>query len=148
MLPLVWSGSEKNVWQNLPGFERRYAPLSDHLFDYFCEHSSAFLGQRRDIKETYLLSEILPAIASLDHFEPSELESKLMGSNGMGQNYVWSPVAGKIGWDHWSTKPIFERLEADNFPKELAEAGFGKGNARAVQIAAAHVQRAIGNLHW
>jgi len=148
MLPLVWSGSKKEVWQNLPEFERQYAPLSDHLFDYFSANSSAFLGLKKDIKETYLLSEILPAIASLDHFELSDLEAKLKGENGMGGNYVWAPVAGKMGWDHWSTKPIFERLTTEKFTAELASAGFGNGNLKAVAVAVSHIQRAVGHLHW
>ena len=78
-------------------FERRRAPLSDHLFDYFSASSSAFLGLKNNIKEAYLLSEILPALAYLDRFELSDLEAKLVDENGLRQNYVWAPVAGKDG---------------------------------------------------
>ncbi|MFC3061399.1 hypothetical protein, partial [Paenirhodobacter populi] len=146
MLPIVWKGSKKEIWQNLPGFEHRYAPLSDHVFDYFSANSSAFLGLKKDIKEAYLLSEILPALAHLDQFELSDLENTLMSERGGG--YRWAPVAGKMGWDHWSTKQIFERLETEKFTAELAEAGFGNGNPKAVNVAAKHVRLAVANLHW
>lgn len=148
MLPLVWSGSKKEIWHNLPKFEQKYAPLPDYLFDYFSSNSSAFFGLKKDIKETYLLSEILPALVCLDQVELSELEAKLEGGNGMGPNYAWAPVAGKMGWDHWSMKPIFERLKSEKFTAELASAGFGNGNPKAVVVAANHIQRAVGHLHW
>jgi len=72
----------------------------------------------------------------------------LVDENGMDRNYAWAPVAGKMGWDHWSTKPIFERLGTEKFTAELASAGFGNGNPKAVAVAAKHIQRAVGHLHW
>lgn len=147
MLPLVWPGGKKEIWRNFPEYERRHAPLSDHLFDYFEANSSAFLGLKKDIKETYLLSEILSALAYLDQFKLSDLEAKLEGEE-LGRTRIWPPVAGKIGWDYWATKPIFDRLETDKFTTDLANAGFGNGSPKTVAVAAKYIQRAIAELHW
>ena len=146
MIPLHWAGNDKQAWQNLPDFDRRRAPLSDHLCDYFSEHSNAFLGIRKDISETFLLSEVLPAIAHLDQYALQYLEEELADKEGRG--FFWAPVAGQIGWSHWPMKRLYERFEKEQFVADLAAGGFGNGDPKAVRASLQHVKRAIANLHW
>ena len=146
MIPASWVGSDKSLWQNLPGFERRHAPFADHIFAYFEKHSKDFLGAKRDIKQSYLLSEVLPAIASIDHYDLQHLNEMLEDKEGPG--YFWVPVAGKMGWDQWPMKRLYERLETDKFAAELASGGFGRGDAKRFLACLPHLKQAVSNLHW
>ncbi len=146
MIPARWLGSEKSNWQHITGFERRHAPFADRIYDYFVEHSKDFLGAKRDITQIFLLSEVLPAIASLEHYELGNLEEMLQKENGRG--HFWAPVAGRMGWDHWPMKRLYERLEIEKFAAELALGGFGRGDAKIVLACLPHIKRATSNLHW
>lgn len=146
MIPLTWKGSEQSTWRHLPGFERRRAPLADHLCAYFEQHSKAFLGAKRALSQTYLLSELLPAIATLDHYALDNLEEMLREESGRG--HFWAPVAGRMGWDHWPMKRLYEKFENGNLAEEIATGGFGRGDAKIVLACLKHIQRSVGNLHW
>lgn len=148
MIPLHWEGNERSLWQKLPDHDRAYAPLSDHLFAYFTENSKPYLGARREILQTYLLSEMLPAIAHLDQHSLQELEVRLAENNGAGHAYFWAPVAGRIGWNYSPTRRLCERLEKDQLAGELAAGGFGNGDTKAVIASVKHIRRAIAGLHW
>ncbi|WP_375552977.1 SIR2 family protein [Roseovarius mucosus] len=146
LIPARWVGNEKTLWRNLPGFELRHAPLADHLHAYFEQHSKAFLGGKRDITQTYLLSEVLPAIASLDHYALDNLEEKLQEEYGRG--YFWAPVAGRMGWNHWAMKRLYEKFENGKLAVEVASGGFGRGDSKIVLACLNHVKRSVSNLHW
>lgn len=144
--PLQWQGGDQSTWRNLPDFERRRAPLADHIYAYFEQHSKAFLGAKRDITQTYLLSEVLPAIATLDHYALDNLEEKLVEENGRG--HFWAPVAGRMGWDHWPMRRLYEKFENGRLADEVASGGFGRGDTKIVLACLSHIKRSVANLHW
>lgn len=145
---LKWRGNERNLWNLLYEKRNRHAPLSDHLHDYFTAASRGFLGVTPDFTNLYLLSEALPALASIDGHSLKDLMDKLSEEAGYQKGHYWMPVWGRMGWDRWPTKRLLDRLETEKFAKELAEAGFGSGNIEVVKATVAHLRRALANVHW
>jgi hypothetical protein len=145
---LLWQGSDKSWWNLLYEKGNRHAPLSDHLHDYLGASSRDFLGVTPDFTGLYLLSEALPALASIDGKSLKDLTDKLSEDRGYERGYFWMPVGGRIGWDHWPTRRLLERLETEKFAKELSEAGFGGGKIEVVKATVVHLRRALENLHW
>ncbi len=148
MTPLGWVGNKKSSWEKFLGDERRYAPLSDHLYEYFTLHAGSFLGGAHDISQVYLLSELLPAIAHVDHYILEHLEEKLEEKDQIGDAHFRAPVRGRIGWNRWPRKRLFERFEQDKFAAELVAGGFGGGDTKVLRVCLVHIKRAIENLHW
>lgn len=145
---LLWRGNDSRFWNLLYEKRDRKAPLSDHLHDYLGASSREFLGAAPDFTGLYLLSEALPALASIDGRSLIDLMDKLNEEPGHRTGYFRMPVWGRMGWDSWPMKRLLERLETEKFPKELSEAGFGGGDIEVVKATIIHLRRALDHAHW
>lgn len=145
---LLWRGNDKNLWNLLYDQRNRHAPLSDHLHDYLAVASRDYLGVTPDFTGLYLLSEALPALASIDGHSLKDLMDKLSEEAGNQKGHYWMPVWGRLGWDRWPVKRLLERLETEKFAKELSDAGFGGGNIAIVKATVVHLRRALASVHW
>lgn len=145
--PSTWEGSRKELWHKLPGMDRRYTPLNDHLADeIFVDWGTSFLPPRAPIADMTLLNEALTAIRYLEEAGLEQLQNS-MASSEHGRNYSWAPV-GRAGWSYEYQEKILPRFEKTDFRKRLAEGGFGGGSEEFISVALENYNRLLANLHW
>ncbi len=85
LLP-VNMGVDKNIWQRLPGYDRRHSPLSDHLLDTLSPDLMDFVVNQEECDDLFDKCEVLAAF-SLAHIENTELNP----------DKVWFPP-GRYAW--------------------------------------------------
>ena len=107
--PSSWKGNRKELWQKLPGMDRRHTPLNDHLADnIFINWGTAFLPPRAPLPDMTLLNEALTAIRYLEKMDLEQLQSE-MSKIGAPFHPSWIPI-GRAGWDRKYREKFFRRL--------------------------------------
>ncbi|MBU2981025.1 SIR2 family protein [Lentibacter algarum] len=144
--PSLWKGEKKELWQNLPDFERRHTPLSDHFADDLFETwGKAFRSSTGGIVIDCLMIETLTAIRYLETNDIAALRSA--HESETDRNYIWSPVR-RAGWDRNFRQKIKPKFENADFLRALTDGGFGRGDTDFVVLAIESHERLIGKLHW
>jgi hypothetical protein len=145
--PSTWEGSKKELWQKLPGMDRRYTPLNDHLADeIFVSWGAAFLPPRVSLVDLTLLNEALTAIRHLEAAGLEQLQN-VKANSEHGRNYIWAPV-GRAGWSYDYQERVLPRIVDTDFRKRLADGGFGGGSEDFISEALENYSRLLANLHW
>jgi SIR2-like protein len=94
---LPWSVLDIEVSRKLPGYERRWTPVNDRLFEVLREPLREYLPDDAEYEDAFDECEYLTALVHLDF--RIQLEKQ-----------VWAPV-GRFGWRReLQNKPIYERL--------------------------------------
>lgn len=144
--PSLWKGSDRDLWNHLPEYERRYTPLSDHLIDVFSDWSRAFLGSNGPLETDTLLLETLTAIRYIESTSVKQLR-EILAETDQNRNYVWTAV-GRAGWDRTYHQRIAPRFKNSEFVSALADAGFGRGDADYIELAIENHNRVAKRLRW
>lgn len=130
--------SRANVWKTIPGHERYYTPLSEHLYKIIQPRldDSLFLGKNYD--------------AAFDTFEMllalSVADMRLLRDTG-----VWGPV-GRFGWKRDGLSPPFGRLIQQ--AKDLGpawppiKAGLFGGSLERFERVATEFGQQVARLPW
>lgn len=145
--PSLWKGDDRDLWNSLPEYERRYSPLSDHLADdVFSDWAPAFLGSNGSLVKDTLLLETLTAIRFTESTSIDQLRETLAEPD-QNRNYVWTPIR-RAGWDRTFRQRIAPRFENSEFVTALATAGFGRSDVDYIGLAIKNHNRAAARLHW
>jgi len=146
--PSLWKGDKQDLWNNLPEFDRRYTPLSDHLADsVFSRWGKAFLPSTNKLSSDVLLLETLIAFRYLESSDIGALRTALAQENGDSRNFIWVPVL-RAGWDREFRRSIVPKFENAVFVESLARGGFGRGDADYIPLAIENHNRVAAKMHW
>lgn len=140
-----WVGSENDAWKQLPDFEKRKTPLSDHLLALFKEWSRPFVGAVPDFELLFDRFEILGSLAYLEASSKSTLEEcfATRGSN----DWVWMPV-GRSGWNPANASKILADLQSERTQKLLLAAEFATNDPEFVTLFVQNFKRLAGRMRW
>lgn len=139
----AWPGGNKELWQNLEGYERRKTPVSDHLCELFTDWSKSFVGVLPDFVRLFESWEILGSLAHLELEEAAEIDNALAQSPP--HNYLWFAI-GRSGWHRQLREPILTDFLSDRMRPVLLQAGFGKGDDDFLQKSVVNYQRMAGRM--
>lgn len=146
--PSVWKGDEQKLWQNLPDYERRYTPLSDHLTGtVFSEWGRTFLSSTTKLSYDVILLEVLTAFRYMEGADIAELRAALEKAEHDGRNFIWVPIR-RAGWDRDFLQSILPKFENGDFVEELARGGFGRGDSDYIGLAVKNHNRVAAKMNW
>ena len=130
----------------LEGLERRKTPLSDHLHDVLSGWARDYQLTERGFTRLFETFETLGSLAFLTLKTTKE---ELTAAHGAAaeRNFVWSPV-GRAAWDSEHREPILAWLGEAEPRQSLLEAGFAKGDAQFLSLAAESLSRLMGRIAW
>ncbi|WP_426231659.1 hypothetical protein [Pararhizobium sp. DWP3-4] len=119
----TWVGTENDAWKQLPDFEERKTPLSDHLLELTRSWSKTFVGAVPDFELLFERFEVLGSLVYLEGSSKNSLQETLAPE---GQdNWAFMPV-GRSGWNSRNASKLILELQSDNFRLPLLAAGFAR----------------------
>lgn len=127
--------SNQNVFKQLPGYERHYTPLSEHLYKILQPRLDDILFIGKNYERAFDEFEVLLALVSAD--DP---------------NGLWSPI-GRFGWKHHNQNHapfarVLEEAQAAGDDWLPIKSGlFGGSSQRFMELAGA-LQKTVANLRW
>jgi hypothetical protein len=146
--PSLWKGDEQKLWQNLPDYERRYTPLSDHLTDtIFNKWGKTFLSSTVKLSSDVLLLEMLTAFRYMESAGIAELRAALDKEEHGDRNFIWVPIR-RAGWDRDFRQSILPKFENSEFVETLARGGFGRTDSEYIALAVENHNRVAAKMNW
>lgn len=140
----AWSGGEAQTWQALEGMARRKTPLSDHLLAVMQEWKSSFIGTDPDFELLFERFEFLAGLAYLEENDEASLEASATDANR--SVLAWMPYGRAIWRDEG--RALLGELKEPSCLLALAEAGFGQGSSRFIELFAMNFQRFVERVRW
>lgn len=142
-----WSGDDRDVWQQLEGFERRKTPLSDRLHDVSATWSGDYTLTNSEHTRLFEEFEVMGAIAFLTVTAEKVALQEAISSKSGDRNFVWAPV-GRTLWNSEVRSLIFTELEQGRKSAEILKAGFANKDLDYLTLSLESLRRIMGRLEW
>lgn len=128
-----------NIFKQLPGYERYYAPMSEYLFKILQPKLDDVLFIGKSYERSFDEFEVLFALAAADLRKQRE-------------KYVWGPI-GRFGWKNrgYNNAPLTRIIGEARALKENWEplkAGLFGGKFESINDVATEFQQEVSNLNW
>lgn len=124
-----WVGGDKQIWQQLEGFDKRQTPLSDHLLDVMTSWSKSFTGADANFELLFERFELMGSLAAFHKNDEAELEKSAASAATRRDALVWMPVGRSA-----VARTLLQELEDQSRITALLEAGFAKGSERFLKL--------------
>lgn len=135
---LPWSVLDVAVARQLPGYENRYTPINDRLFETLRDRMRDYLPDDSAYEETFDRFEYLTCLVELD----IKISKK---------NFIHAPV-GRFGWRRHSSKSIVDRVSQEAASKgeqwPPIASGLFVSLARFQELEAAYRDNILNTLQW
>ena len=142
----AWDGTTEDAWKSLPGLERHYTALSDHLHDTFKNWTDDYLFVEAEFSRLFEEFELLGSLAYLTlSADLPALQKAATEGDGWGRNFLWAPV-GRVSWHSEIREALFTSLARPDRSKELLAAGFARGDQTYLSTALANLKRLFGSI--
>lgn len=131
----------KGVWKQLIPNENSKTLLSDRLYDLFAEYLGREFVSKADFTREFGRFELLASLAYTSTKTTDEALRTAV-ANPHRDSWEWVPL-GKIAWQGDVRNALLAEFEDPAAQDELAEAGFGTGNAEFVKLSFQNMRKLI-----
>lgn len=118
-----WEGHDLQLWRGLEGMERRYVPLSDHLYDVFAVLFDQEFHGAFEFEHAFSIFETLAGFEDVS----VGTEGELLTQSGVHRTHEVHMPVGRMCWKSEVREVVYDDLASGDLHKALLAAGFCRG---------------------